>query len=224
MAREKGQKSRRTKKSRSSGAARKNADKHASVWASRLRAVTILLAVGAVAIFLGYTVGNYAIQWFFGAEDDPAIVASQGNGRESTGGVVTGPGSGSEPAAPSQILNAKDTVQETHASSTVDAGSSSAESSPTTAPTTEASAPPSSANEVLYRVRVGTFATREAAEPQLHTLTEIGYPDAYVVKSDDGAAYHIQVGAFSTLQSASDVDEQLGAAGFAVYIETVQRR
>src|SRR5690625_824926 len=58
MAREKGQKSRRTKKSRSSGAARKNADKHASVWASRLRAVTILLAVGAVAIFLGYTVGN----------------------------------------------------------------------------------------------------------------------------------------------------------------------
>ena len=41
-------------------------------------------------------------------------------------------------------------------------------------------------SEVLYRVRVGAFATPEEAEPDLRLLKERGYEEAYVVKSEDG--------------------------------------
>lgn len=239
MARQKEQQQ-RTKKPRSAGGARGSAGKRSSVWASRMRAVTILLVVGGVAIFSGYAVGNYAMDWFFGSDKDRVTTASSGTGGSISGGTTTGgggaPSGGGSGTGSNTPTQSDETVTGQVASgsggdlgasqggSTSGGSNGSIINNTGSNPASGTATTSTSESEVLYRVRVGAFATREEAEPVLEPLTETGFPDAYIVKSDDGAAYHIQVGAFSTHNSAFEVEERLRSAGFAVYIETVQRR
>lgn len=234
MAKEKGQQQRETN-SRSAGET-KNTDNRSSVWASRLRAVVILLVVGVGAIFSGYAVGNYVMGWFFG---DSGVNAPSGSiGTLNTG--TTGSGA-TRSAAVNNTGTAGGGSTNTGTISPISTTAGTTSASPTstnanggtnppradeygTSASAGSTAAPTSESEVLYRVRVGAFATPEEAEPDLRRLKERGYEEAYVVKSDDGSAYHIQVGAFSSSRSAFNVEEQLRAAGFAVHIETVQRR
>lgn len=236
MAREKGQK-KRTTNSRSTDETRQDTDKRSSVWASRLRAVVILLVVGVGAIFSGYTVGNYVMGWFFGDKSEPTQLASSRTNTNTPSGGSNAANTGSTNSSTTSggATNSGTTSTDTATAGTTGTGTTGAntggqagltsgnERDPANA-AVGSTAPSTAESEVLYRVRVGSFATPEEAEPDLRLLKERGYGEAYVVKSEDGAAYHIQVGAFSSSHSAFNVEEQLRAAGFAVHIETVQRR
>jgi cell division septation protein DedD len=68
---------------------------------------------------------------------------------------------------------------------------------------------------VLFRVQVGAFISRDNAEARAATLREEGY-DAYV--SQTGALWKVQVGAFSSRENADRLAAQLKAAGYEVLI------
>lgn len=67
-----------------------------------------------------------------------------------------------------------------------------------------------SSGKVLYRVQVGGYTDRASADQLLAALKGT-FPDAYVIFSTD---FRVQVGAFSTSETANEVAEQLRAQGY----------
>jgi cell division protein FtsN len=92
------------------------------------------------------------------------------------------------------------------------------------APPAEASVPKPSPTKApaaaLYRVRVGTFPTRDAAKNLAAELTGRGYATAVVTEgSGDRATYRVQVGAFRNQKKAQDTQAELKANGYDSTVE-----
>jgi cell division protein FtsN len=69
--------------------------------------------------------------------------------------------------------------------------------------------------EEIYRVQVGAFDSREAAQKQVEELQTVGI-NAVVVY--DGGAYHAQLGAFSDRARAISVADEVNTRGYSVTI------
>lgn len=78
-----------------------------------------------------------------------------------------------------------------------------------------APAPSRGETNVLYRVQVGSFISRENAEARAAKLREEGF-DAYV--SQASGLFRVQVGAFSVRENAERLAAQLKAAGYDVLV------
>ena len=75
--------------------------------------------------------------------------------------------------------------------------------------------PPAATKEEIYRVQVGAFDSREAAQKQVEELQTVGI-NAVVVY--DGGAYHAQLGAFSDRARAISVADEVNTRGYSVTI------
>lgn len=76
-------------------------------------------------------------------------------------------------------------------------------------------APRRGETNILYRVQVGSFISKENAEVRAAQLRTEGF-DAYV--SQSSGLFRVQVGAFSVRENAERLAEQLKAAGYEVLI------
>lgn len=76
-------------------------------------------------------------------------------------------------------------------------------------------APAATSKEEIYRVQVGAFDSREAAQKQVEELQTVGI-NAVVVY--DGGAYHAQLGAFSDRARAISVADEVNTRGYSVTI------
>lgn len=76
-------------------------------------------------------------------------------------------------------------------------------------------APSRGETNVLYRVQVGSFISKDNAEARAAKLREEGF-DAYV--SQAGGLFRVQVGAFSVRENAERLAAQLKAAGYEVLV------
>lgn len=170
-----------------------------------------LLSVAAVAIFIGWLLGQYAIQ------------------------SVTGPRLASNPlerpaSADGGIVSTTDPTAASNTSSVAGGQSSSATNSPpvasgpsagalsTTPSTTPATATPTSTTATsssggFWRVQAGAFSDRSRADAVVSDLHARGF-EAVVALGADPVPYRVQVGAFREEARARAIVDDLRAAGF----------
>lgn len=67
----------------------------------------------------------------------------------------------------------------------------------------------------LYKVQVGAFDDRDAAEVLAGQLKRQGYPDAWVTST---VPHRVQVGAYSNPDNASKIVNELESSGYSVFI------
>ena len=72
-------------------------------------------------------------------------------------------------------------------------------------------APATPAPATLYRVRVGSFTTRDAAKSMASELRGRGYPSTVV---SEGGGFRLQVGAYAERKGAESVQQELKANGY----------
>ncbi|NMB24789.1 MAG: hypothetical protein GX986_04580 [Firmicutes bacterium] len=196
----------------------------------RVYLILTLIVVAGVAIFLGYVVGQYAIQAATNALDRE--LAQEGDrvrqqvaetaGRippESTAHVVTDPktanGDGAAtPAATSPTGPAlKEPLKEPERAPTVERPVASwAQNVPKAA---SGPAPPAvTSGKQLYRVQVGAFSSEANAQSLAKELREKGYPVLVI----PGSLHRVQVGAFAERANAESLKRELEGKGFIAAI------
>lgn len=187
----------------------------------RVYLILTLVAVAGVAVFLGYVVGQYAIQAATGALDRDLVQEGEKVRREvaqtaekmrlesdlqvadqPTNGIEA---KGHQPPVASEPLALGESP-----------GVSAVRESPTpvvqkTAPPS-VSAPPSS--KQLYRVQVGAFSSEANARGLADELIGKGY-QAIVVP---GSLHRVQVGAFSERDNAETLKRELEGKGYPAVI------
>lgn len=189
-----------------------------------LRGVVVLLSLGVFAVFTGFLIGKYIVQTFLNPTPptQPAIATGEAGttGQSNPLGVADGGGAGLNGGG----AGATESGGPAGNGASMGAPGANGEGQPTPGggtngmteadePTLPASGGANSTQPILYRVRVGPFEDREAAEPVLGDLQQGEYAQAYFVVGTDGKTY-IQVGAFSSRQGAEGVRDSLIATGY----------
>lgn len=204
-----------------------------NMWArlrDRLSFGATLVAVAAVAIFIGWLLGQYAIQAVTGPRlvSEPMArptdgvdigratrdTAAPGTPITPTTGGMPPTASPSSPSAPSTVAEtppARETPSTTSAP-TPAPSSSATNAAPSSAATSTAtgSAAPSGG---FWRVQAGAFSDRNRADSVVSDLHALGF-EAVVTLGAQPVPYRVQVGAFRDEARARAIVEDLRAAGF----------
>lgn len=186
--------------------------------ADRLSFGATLIAVSAVAIFIGWLVGQYAIRTVtdqpvgIGSLELPAEL-SQSAAESGTGAAPasrepsSSASSASTPASSAATAPTTSASPRPGASSTATSATTPATTGPT-APSTPAASSVSSGG--LWRVQAGAFSDRARAEALVDQLRAHGY-EAFVSST---APFRVQVGAFSDPARARALVDELHSLGF----------
>ena len=116
-----------------------------------------------------------------------------------------------------QALPPADALQANAQINTPEASQESHDSSPQ-APASQPSAdavPSEPQQQTMYKVRVGPYAEKAAADEASVKLKEMGLP---VLTVKDGTSYFVQVGAFSVWANADSLVQKVKASGFSAKI------
>lgn len=191
------------------------------VWRDRLSFAATLVTVSAVAIFLGWLLGQYAIQAVTGPvstatmAERPATPSPSGSSTPAAGSsTATSPASSSSsssggPAAASTGGFA--TATQAASPATAASGGSSAAGG---SGATTGAASSTTATSGLWRVQVGAFNDRNRADALASELRARGF-DVFVT----GAPPHrVQVGAFSAEARARATADDLRALGYEAIV------
>lgn len=174
------------------------------------------MAVAAVAIFIGWLVGQYAIQSVTGPvaaleplerPADVDTIVSEAGGADAP--VLTNEtiptGTPSESAASTPPSSSGAGTESRSGSSSGSAG----------APTEATTPPSSSSSGGVWRVQAGAFSERDRAESLVARLHARGF-EAAIVSS--ASPFRVQVGAFSDEARARSVVQELHADGFEGFL------
>lgn len=203
--------------------------------ADKLYLGATLVVVAVVAIFLGYLVGQYAIQVATDSLDRGLIREGQQvrqkmaqmldntaktlrNGRVSTSRAEDGQtgagaenvGSGGSGAGSGEELNRVKESPAGNGNGSREKSGSLSQSRLTSGSQRTSSTP----RKQLYRVQVGAFSEEANARRLADKLRQAGYP--VLVKS--GSLYRVQVGAFSQRSNAEALLQELKAGGYQAVI------
>lgn len=185
----------------------------------RLSFGATLVSVAAIAISIGWMIGQYAIQTVTGPRlvaenfERPEVTDVPGAG-QAMGGPAVGSGTGSgtgagtgSGAAGGSGSGGTATSGAPSAASSVTAPAASGSATPATSPA--ASPAPSG----FWRVQAGAFSDKARADALVSDLRARGF-DAAVVAGAEPVPYRVQVGAFREESRARGVVDDLRAAGF----------
>ncbi len=178
----------------------------------RVYLILTLVAVAGVAVFLGYVVGQYAIQAATGALDRELTRAGE-EVRQQT--AQTAREMGREPSVPVEVESTTRMDTERHSSSGEPIPS--LRESPSS-PVVQGSAPspvPSQPSSIqLYRVQVGAFSSEANARSLANELANKGYQVVVI----PGSLYRVQAGAFSQRDNAETLKRELEGKGYPAVI------
>ncbi|NMB46208.1 MAG: hypothetical protein GX998_07310 [Firmicutes bacterium] len=166
----------------------------------RVYLIVTLVAVAGVAVFLGYVVGQYAIQAATGALNRELMQPGEEVRQKAAPGVQqvspdpsqraeAEPTTKVEMARPPGVSDQPPTIRESAAQTPV------------------VSPPPS---QPLYRVQVGAFSSEANARGLADELISKGY-EALVIP---GSLHRVQVGAFSQRDNAETLKRELEGKGY----------
>ncbi|HHY99010.1 MAG TPA: hypothetical protein GX509_09760 [Firmicutes bacterium] len=159
--------------------------------------VVSLVIFGAIAIGLGYLLGEYALNTLVKPQPKESVATTQSPMPTTSTSAIT---NGQAKEQGKQIGKKTDTSQ-TVAQPEVQEG-----------PQSPNSNLPDSVT--LYRVQVGAFQERANAERLSETLKSEGY-QVYVTSE---APFKVQVGAFSKEENAQALAKQLKDAGYEAFV------
>lgn len=71
----------------------------------------------------------------------------------------------------------------------------------------------------MFKVQVGSFATRETAQKTASELSEMGYTAVVV---EDNGRFQVQLGAYQEQESALSLAEQVTQRGYAVVVKKAE--
>lgn len=154
--------------------------------------VISLISVSVICIFVGYLLGQYALEWL----NSPFTSVSQ-NQMDALNHSIN-----------SQLENLELPNSQTGADTAVggQTQSSQTESPPAQTASSQAGG--------FYRVQAGVFNHLSNAEAQVALLRDAGF-EAFITP---GPPYRVQTGAFSTLENAERYANELKAEGFEVAV------
>lgn len=173
-----------------------------------------VFVLGIVMVVLGFYLGTYMLDvWRSGDDTAPNLVATTDLDDKAASGPVTG--TSSQQTGSAQV-SAPTTTGSAQVVTPTTSGSTQA-AAPTTAGSATQSARSSTpaASGGLYKVQVGAFDDRAAAEALAGQLKREGYPDAWVTST---APHRVQVGAYSNPDNATSVVKKLESSGYSVFI------
>lgn len=187
--------------------ARKKKGKQPTRVLERVYLILTLVAVAGVAIFLGYVVGQYAIQAATGALNRELIQAGEEVRQLEA----------QEAEAPSQ-RNLQKSEPATRADAGKDGSGPASDTSPSSHMVAEPKTPPPAVSPApskqLYRVQVGAFSSEANARGLADELISKGY-QALVIP---GSLHRVQVGAFSQRENAETLKRELEGKGYPAVI------
>jgi cell division septation protein DedD len=188
----------------------------------RVYLILTLVAVAGVAVFLGYVVGQYAIQAATGALDRDLIkegekvrheVARTAENMRLESSLQVD----DEPAAGTAAKRQETPVASEPLPLRESPGVSVVRESPSP-PVVREAAPPLAAvppsSKQLYRVQVGAFSSEANARGLADELVGKGY-DAIVIP---GSLHRVQVGAFSQRENAETLKTELEGKGYPAVV------
>lgn len=204
----------------------------------RVYLILTLLVVAGVAIFLGYVVGQYAIQAATNALDrelaqegdrvrqqvaetaerTPPELAETGTEKSNGDRGVTPPATSTiEPTSvasrePDRMPTVEQPVTTPKTVTVTNPVTPPTQSVPKTVPSPAPSTVTSS--KQLYRVQVGAFSSEANAQSLAKELREKGYPVLVV----PGSLHRVQVGAFADRANAENLKRELEGKGFTAAI------
>lgn len=191
-----------------------------NAWArltERLSFGATLVAVAAVAIFIGWLVGQYAIQAVTGPRltSEPMVrpadadVAADVSTDVKTDGAPADAGGSSAPTSTSASTGTERTGG---AAATTDTATTTPEASraATPAASSGSAATPSGG---FWRVQAGAFSDRSRADGIVSDLQAAGFEAAVTIGAEP-VPYRVQVGAFREEGRARAIVDDLQAAGF----------
>jgi cell division septation protein DedD len=180
----------------------------------RVYLILALVAVAGVAVFLGYVVGQYAIQAATGALDRELTRAGE-EVRQQT--VQTAREMAREPSVQGDVESTNNGDAERRSSP----GASETLPSPReslSSPVAQNSGPPPASSQTsskqLYRVQVGAFSSEANARGLANELAGKGYQVLVV----PGSLYRVQVGAFSQRDNAETLKRELEDKGYPAVV------
>ena len=184
-----------------------------ATWRERLSFAATLITVSAVAIFLGWLMGQYAIQAVTGPAPSTTMLERS---------PTPSPAESFSPAPSSITSTGSTTSRSTTAASTSSAptasGTSQASTTPSattpTATTSSTTTSSATAPSGLWRVQVGAFNDRNRADALAAELRARGF-DVFV---SGQPPHRVQVGAFSQESRARATAEDLRALGYEAIV------
>ena len=179
-----------------------------ATWRERLSFAATLITVSAVAIFLGWLMGQYAIQAVTGPAPSTTMLERP---------PTPSPAESFSPAPSSTTSTGSTTSRSTTAASTSSAPTASGTSQASTTPTATTSSTTTSsatAPSGLWRVQVGAFNDRNRADALAAELRARGF-DVFV---SGQPPHRVQVGAFSQESRARATAEDLRALGYEAIV------
>ncbi|NLJ24519.1 MAG: SPOR domain-containing protein [Firmicutes bacterium] len=192
----------------------------------RVYLILTLVAVAGVAVFLGYVVGQYAIQAATGALDRDLVQEGEKVRREVAQTaekmrLESDIQAADEPTSGIEVKRQEAPVTSEPLPLGESSGVSVVRESPSP-PAVQKAAPPSVAappsSKQLYRVQVGAFSSEANARGLADELNGKGY-QAIVVP---GPLYRVQVGAFSERDNAETLKRELEGKGYPAVITSGQ--
>jgi len=159
-----------------------------------------VFVLGIVMVVLGFYLGTYMLEVW--KSDDVGNVQdlAAAPGTDYTGGE----------SVPTAVGSSESTVSSLSRSS----GTSQQSSQPSTGQPVQSSSVPAVTGG-LYKVQVGSFNSRDAAEAVAGELKRKGYSDAWVTPT---VPHRVQVGAYANPDNASRIVKELESFGYTVYV------
>jgi cell division protein FtsN len=167
-----------------------------------------LVLVGALAVGAGWLIGQQALNWRNPDQSSSADTDSGDTGYNYYPWKDPSTDTSQQPAS-SGAAQTQGQAQGQASGPVIDLPQSSI---PATTPTS--SPPASAASSKFYRVRVGSFGTREAAMETAMELEAQGHP----IFVTGGGPWSVQVGAFAKRENAIALSDRLANQGYDVTI------
>ncbi|MBP7784801.1 MAG: SPOR domain-containing protein [Firmicutes bacterium] len=166
--------------------------------------VVAVVVLGAVAVGAGWLIGQQALNWW-----NPDRSSSAKTDSEDTGySYYPWKDTSTDTSGQTASSGAAQTQTQAQTQTPTPAISLPQSTVPATAP------PGSSETGKFYRVRVGSFATREAAMETAMELEAQGHP----IFVTGGGPWSVQVGAFARRENAIALSDRLANQGYDVTI------
>ena len=169
-----------------------------------LSLVVAVVLLGAVAVGAGWLIGQQALNWWNPDRSSSAKTDSGDTGYSYYPWKDTSTDTSGQTAS----SGAAQTQTQTQAQTSTPVISLPQSTAPATAPAS------SSEISKFYRVRVGSFATREAAMETAMELEAQGHP----IFVTGGGPWSVQVGAFAKRENAIALSDRLANQGYDVTI------
>jgi len=168
--------------------------------------VVAVVVLGAVAVGAGWLIGQQALNWWNPDRSSSAKTDSEDTGYSYYPWKDTSTDTSGQTASSGAAQTQTQTQAQTQTPTPVISLPQS---------TVPATAPPgSSETGKFYRVRVGSFATREAAMETAMELEAQGHP----ILVTGGGPWSVQVGAFARRENAIALSDRLANQGYDVTI------